>query len=419
MPEGSWTISMRTYTSEDIEALRAAMVNQIMSWQPLSAPVAAAMRTVPRHLFVPHVPVEQAYADDAVVTRRDADGVATSSASAPWLVGRMLDQLDVRAGMRVLEIGGGTGYNSALIAELVGPRGQVTTVEIAPDVAADARVALATAGISNVEVICGDGQHGHPPNAPYDRIIATAGVWEIPRAWADQLAAGGILVVPLRINGITRSVAFTRDDGVWRSHSAVNCGFMPMRGDGAMPERNIRIAESIMVRIDDGHDVDVEALARAAAGPGTVEWTGIHIDASLDLLDFWLADLDGFCRILATSTVVERGMAEPLHGWGSMGVATTDALGYLTKRTSRDNPHVLELGVCAYGPAADRTVRELAERVHRWARTRASVTGVRIEVHPAGQGDTTGALLTVDKRHSRIIVKPEVTGVQEPGPAPR
>src|SRR5690554_3003215 len=108
MPGGSWTISMRTYTSEDIEALRAAMVNQIMSWQPLSAPVVAAMRTVPRPLFVPHAPAEQAYADDAGVTRRDAEGVATSSASAPWLVGRMLDQLDVRAGMRVLEIGGGT-----------------------------------------------------------------------------------------------------------------------------------------------------------------------------------------------------------------------------------------------------------------------------------------------------------------------
>jgi protein-L-isoaspartate(D-aspartate) O-methyltransferase len=407
---------MKIDSPNDIEALRVAMVDQILSWQPLSAPVAAAMRKVERHLFVPHVPVEQAYVDDSVVIRRDGDGVATSSASGPWLVGRMLDQLELRPGMRVLEVGGGTGYNSALIAELVGPRGHVTTLEIAADVAADARAALATAGVTNVEVISGDGQYGHPPGAPYDRIIATAGGWEIPQAWADQLAPDGVLVVPLRMKGITRSVAFTRDDNRWRSDSVVNCGFIPMRGDGAMPERNIRVAEDIVVRLDDGHDVDAEALARAAADPGTVEWTGIHIDAPLDLLDFWLADLDGFCRVLANDTVVERGLAEPLNGWGSMGVATAEALGYLTKRTSHDNPHVLELGVCAYGPAADRTVRELTKRVHRWASTRTSVTGVRLEVHPAGEGDTTDALLTVDKRHSRVIVKPETTSAHEPAP---
>lgn len=140
------------------DALRGALVDQITSWQPLTDAVAAAMRKIERHLFVPAVSVEEAYRDDTVITRRDGTGIATSSASAPWLVGLMLDQLQARPGMRVLEIGGGTGYNSALIAELVGRQGHVTSVEITPDVAEDARKPLAAAGIANVEMICGDGE---------------------------------------------------------------------------------------------------------------------------------------------------------------------------------------------------------------------------------------------------------------------
>lgn len=149
------------------------MVDEINSWQPLSKPVAAAMRKVPRHLFVSHVPLAEAYANDTIVTRCDPDGFATSSATGPGLIGLMLDQLQLRPGMRVLEIGTGTGYNAALLAELVGTAGHVTTVEITPEVAEQARQALAVAGVANAEVICGDGEYGHPTNAPYERIIAT------------------------------------------------------------------------------------------------------------------------------------------------------------------------------------------------------------------------------------------------------
>lgn len=386
------------------DALRGALVDQIISWQPLPDAVAAAMRKVERHLFVPNVSVEEAYRDDTVVTRRDDGGVATSSASAPWLVGLMLDQLQVGTGIRVLEIGGGTGYNAALIAELVGRQGHVTAVEITSDVTEEARKALAGASITNVEMVCGDGEYGYSPNAPYDRIIATAGAWEIPDAWADQLAPGGILVVPLRMKGLTRTVAFRREGQVWRSLSVHSCGFMPMRGDGEVPERNIRIAEDVTIRLDDGREVDADALKRAAAGSGAVEWSGVQIDAPLDLLDFFMADLDGFCRVLASSSIADRGLADPLNGWGSMGVATTNALGYLTKRTSPVNPYLWELGACAYGPSAEETVYELSERVRRWDLARSSSTGVRIEVHPAGQGDAADALMIVDKRHSRLVV---------------
>ena len=220
-------------------------------------------------------------------------------------------------------------------------------------------------------------------------------------------------MAPLRIRGLTRSAALTRDNvGVWRSHSVLNCGFMPIRGHGAVPERNIRLADDLTVRFDDGQDVNVDALTRAAAAPGQVAWSGVLIDRPLDLLDFYLAELDGFCRILAPATVAERGLTAPVAGWGSMGAATDHALGYLTKRTSPDNPYLHELGVCAYGPGAAAMLADLAERVDRWGRTRDSITGVRIEIHPHGQGDTAGALMAVDKRHSRVLVRPE----PKPGP---
>ncbi|MGH3885395.1 MAG: methyltransferase domain-containing protein [Pseudonocardiaceae bacterium] len=101
-------------------------------------------------------------------------------------------------GHRVLEIGAGTGYNAALLAHLVGPAGKVTTVDIDSKVVRGARECLAAAGYRGVSVVCGDGEFGYSDHAPYDRIVVTAGAWDLPPAWVDQLAAGGRLVVPLR-----------------------------------------------------------------------------------------------------------------------------------------------------------------------------------------------------------------------------
>ncbi|WP_369974880.1 methyltransferase domain-containing protein [Thermobifida halotolerans] len=164
-----------------------------------SAAVEAALRRVPRHLFVPGTSLEEAYADEAVHTKHDpATGVSVSAASQPRIVAMMLEQLQAAPGMRVLELGAGTGYNAALLAALVGPEGRVTTVDVDDDLVTGARDHLAAAGAPNVEVVLGDGALGHPDSAPYDRIIATVGAYEVPTAWLEQLAPGGRLVVPLR-----------------------------------------------------------------------------------------------------------------------------------------------------------------------------------------------------------------------------
>lgn len=120
--------------------------------------------------------------------------VSTCSSSGRAVMARMLDALNLEPGMRVLEIGTGTGYNAALISHITGP-GTVTTVEVAPDLAAHARTALATVGCE-VEVVTGDGTRGHPPSAPYDRVVATAAVHTMPYAWVTQTRPGGVLVVP-------------------------------------------------------------------------------------------------------------------------------------------------------------------------------------------------------------------------------
>ena len=141
----------------------------------------AAFLAVPRHLFTPGEPLHRAYANDIVVTRTDSAGMPTSSVSAPGMQAVMLEQAQVRPGMRVLEIGSG-GYNAALLAELAGPAGQVVTADIDPQVTARARDCLARAGYPQVTVMLADREYGVPGHAPYDRIIVTAGAWDIPRA---------------------------------------------------------------------------------------------------------------------------------------------------------------------------------------------------------------------------------------------
>lgn len=120
----------------------------------------------------------------------------TSSASQPPVVADMLVALQAEPGMKVLEVGTGTGYNAALLAHQLGQE-NVVTVEIDPQVADHAGHVLVAVGLEKVAVITGDGAQGCPANAPYDRVIVTAGVTTIPYAWISQTAPGGRIVLPM------------------------------------------------------------------------------------------------------------------------------------------------------------------------------------------------------------------------------
>ena len=154
--------------------------------------------------------LREIYSNQALVTC--CSGVfATSSTSQPSIVGRMLELLDLEPGMKVLEIGAGTGYNAALLSEIVGPRGTVVSVESQPPVARRARRVLEEEGHTNVRVLHRDGFEGFAKGAPFDRIVATVGCGDISPRWIEQLAGDGRLLIPLIHGEETPLVS------VWRS----------------------------------------------------------------------------------------------------------------------------------------------------------------------------------------------------------
>src|SRR3984885_8820433 len=166
------------------DAARDRLVDELREGGRLSDPaVEAAFRSVPRHLFLPGLTASEAYQDEAFVIKTGADGMPLSSSSQPAIMAIMLEQLGIAPGQRVLEIGTGTGYNAALMSYLVGPHGSVVSVDIDADLVEKARASLVAAGYPGVLLRCGDGGFGAPDYAPYDRIIVTAGAWDLAPQW--------------------------------------------------------------------------------------------------------------------------------------------------------------------------------------------------------------------------------------------
>ncbi|MFC0861653.1 methyltransferase, FxLD system [Sphaerimonospora cavernae] len=362
-------------TIPDAEQLRDALIEQIRDLGKLrSAQVEAAFRAIPRHLFLPDVDLPTAYARRPVIIKRGDDGTALSSASSPDLVAAMLEQLDLRPGHRVMEIGAATGINAALLAELVGRSGQVVTIEIDGDLADGARAALAAAGYHQVEVVCADGASGYPARAPYDRVIATAGAGDLSTAWWQQLAAGGRLVVPLRLHdsGLTRSIAFDlQQPDRMVSRSALVCGFVPMRGTAFYGGRSLQLADNVVLHLDAGDLGDEAALGRALAYPAHGHWTGIeiHDDEPVEHLDLWLVTTGSrFARLSSGSQARDSGLVAPALRWAGAALHDGGTIAYLTLR-----PHgsgVDELGVIAHGPDSRQLTDETADLLHQWNRQR-------------------------------------------------
>lgn len=265
--------------------LRQRLVAKLRSDGVLrDAEVERALRTVPRHLFVPGVPLEQAYADNAIPTHEE-DGMPISSASQPAIVAIMLQQLAIAPGMRVLEIGAGTGYNAALLAELVGTPGHVTSVDIGEDIAAEARAHLDTAGYSQVEVWAGDGAAGWPANAPYDRIELSVGASDITPAWYEQLVEGGLMTLPLSLGISDASIAFRKRDGGLHSESLAPCGFMRLRGSERSAMQWVSLGNGLRLGSDEAEALADTIKALMATRPrrqhlsfdGTlVHWLGLR-----------------------------------------------------------------------------------------------------------------------------------------------
>ena len=205
-------------------AEQQAMVQQQLRARDIEDPaVLAAMGKVPRHAFVPRGFRGEAYDDHPVPI-----GLG-QTISQPYIVACMTQAIRPRPGMRVLEVGTGSGYQAAVLAEVAGPSGAVFSVEILEDLARRATATLAALGYGNVRVRAGDGWEGWVEHAPYDAILLTAAPLEIPPPLLEQLAPGGVLVAPLG-EGVQDLVRVTRTADGLRREVLLGVRFVPMTG---------------------------------------------------------------------------------------------------------------------------------------------------------------------------------------------
>jgi protein-L-isoaspartate(D-aspartate) O-methyltransferase len=188
--------------------------------------VAAAMLAVPRHLFLPEGMRGQGYVDSPL---QIGEG---QTISAPHMVAIMVEALDIRPGHKVLEVGGGSGYHAAVMAELARPGGKVYSMERIPSLAEMARRNLKAAGYAEaVEVLEGDGTKGLAERAPFDRISVAAAAPGVPAPLKEQLAGGGVLLVPVGGFMYQDLVRVTRSGGEYRTEDLGGCVFVPLIGE--------------------------------------------------------------------------------------------------------------------------------------------------------------------------------------------
>ncbi len=218
----TWAVSASAQEPEDrYRAAREAMVNLIFEYGVRDSATLEAMRTVPRHEFVPSDARHLAYANHPL---RIAQG---QTISQPYIVAFMTEVLQVEPGMKVLEVGTGSGYQAAVLAEI---GAEVFSIEIYESLAITARARLRRLGYENVTVRHGDGYNGWESEAPFDAVVVTAAPDHIPPALIDQLKPGGRLVVPVGTEyGVqTLTLVQKHADGTHSTSSLLAVRFVPL-----------------------------------------------------------------------------------------------------------------------------------------------------------------------------------------------
>ncbi|AEW95176.1 MULTISPECIES: methyltransferase, FxLD system [Streptomycetaceae] len=369
-----------TSAEADAEQLRNALVDQIKANGHARTPaVEAALRAVPRHLFVPDASLTDAYANAPVNIKYDSEGTSISCASQPGIVALMLDQLDAQPGERILELGAGTGYNAALLGHLVGPTGHVTTIDVDDDLVEGARAHLAAAGVTNVEALTRDGALGHAEGAPYDRIVATVGAHGIPHAWLDQLSPGGRLVTPQRLKGsVSRSIIYEKHDGRWLSLGSEMNTFMPLRRGIADDDRRVvplSADGTVRLQAPSGQLIDADALAGVLDQPRVEQWTEMTVRAgeSPEWMELFVscAVPSGLVRMLFPQSAKGTVLTEDPYPSATAAVEESTVT-YLARRPSEqktpEGGKLWEFGVIGHGPGSDQLAAKVADAIRTWDR---------------------------------------------------
>jgi protein-L-isoaspartate(D-aspartate) O-methyltransferase len=204
------------------DARRNRMVDGLLQREPLGPKTEAAMRTVPRHAFVPEGREDAAYRDTPLPI---GEG---QTISAPHMVAIMTGLLELSPGDRVLEIGAGCGYHAAVTAEVVGAE-NVYSVEYHEELADSARETLDVIGYGDVSVRVGDGRKGWPEHAPYDRAYLTCAAAEFPGPVIEQVRTGGILLGPIGTGTQVLVKARKNGDGTLEEERHGHVRFVPLK----------------------------------------------------------------------------------------------------------------------------------------------------------------------------------------------
>ena len=214
--------SRRSMTEADFAVERDRMVkDQIVARGVKDPQVLDVLRRVPRHHFVLPETKRQAYEDHPVLIG------CGQTISQPYMVALMTELLELKPQEKVLEIGTGSGYQTAILAELAA---EVVSIERNEPLADRARACLESAGYDNVTVLVGDGTLGWPEDAPYDAILVTAGSPQLPSSLEAQLAMGGRLVCPVGSRDIQKLLKVVRTTEGFREEAGISCVFVPLLG---------------------------------------------------------------------------------------------------------------------------------------------------------------------------------------------
>ena len=215
------------YTEHQHRAARDEMLRQLSERGVHSTRVLAAIAHVPRERFLPPDVQHMAYADRALPI------ACEQTISQPYIVALMTDALELDGDERVLEIGTGSGYQTAILAELAA---SVVSVERHAELSRDAKGVLDELGYTNVTLIVGDGTVGWPQQAPYDRILVAAAAARVPPALEEQLAEGGTLVIPVGTSEGQMLQAYHNVGGKLYGEPLSGCRFVPLVGAQKDPQ---------------------------------------------------------------------------------------------------------------------------------------------------------------------------------------
>ncbi len=397
--------------------LRDELTDRLIAQKAITSDaVEKAFRTVPREHFLPGFPLEAAYADNPTYVKTDGSGTQISAASQPSVVAVMLEQLDPQPGDNIFEAGAGTGVNAGYMATIVGPEGHVTAVDVDDDLVDGSREHLAAAGITNVEVVLGDGALGRAARAPFDRVIATVSTSEMPTAWVEQVKPTGRIVLPLRLRGTaSRVIAFERGEGGWVSVDDQLAVFMPLRGSMDDARRTVDLSGTgdvtLQVHKDQDEAVDASMLTGVLDSGRHEEWTGVTVQAgtTYEYHDLWLALTlpNSVMRMSVTGTARERGVT-PMLGWGSMATVQGGSLAYLTLRPGEPDSEgrkTYETGVIGHGPDGAALAHLVAHQVRTWdAGFRDRTLSIALPDAPPAPADPAAGRFVLDRPTYPITV---------------